>query len=92
MDLYFRITYSALTLYMMLILMRWLGPALSLDMQRGRLRWIARITDPLITRMRKILPNMGPVDFGPLASLVLVWFIRILSLRLLQDMTTQGPM
>lgn len=92
MDLYFRIIYSALTLYMMLILLRWFGPWLTLDVERGRLGWISRVTDPLITRLRRVLPHMGPVDFGPIAALVLVWFVRILSLRILQDMAVQGPM
>lgn len=92
MELYFRITYSALTLYMMLILLRWFGPWLSLDVEHGRLAWVSRLTDPLIKRIRKMLPNMGPIDFAPIGALVLVWFARTLSLRLLQDMAAQAPL
>ncbi len=90
MDLYLRITHSLLTLYMMLILLRWFGPMMSLEVTAGRLAWVGRLTDPLITRLRKVLPNMGPVDFGPLAALVLVWFIRILSVRIIEDMAFQA--
>lgn len=89
---YVRIAYSVLTLYMMLILLRWFGPWLGLEVTAGRLAWVARLTDPLITRLRKVLPHMGPVDFGPLAALVLVWFVRILSLRILEDMASQASM
>ena len=92
MDLYIRIAHSILTLYMMLILLRWFGPWLSLNVTGGRLGWVAWLTDPLITRLRRVLPHMGPVDFGPLAALVLVWFVRILSVRILDQMAIQGSM
>lgn len=92
MDLYLRIAHSILTLYMMLILLRWFGPWLSLDVTGGRLGWVGRLTDPLITRLRRVLPQMGPVDFGPIAALVLVWFVRILSLRFLEEMAIQASL
>ena len=92
MDLYLRIAHSLLTLYMMLILLRWFGPWMSLEVTAGRLVWVGRLTDPLITRLRKVLPHMGPMDFGPLAALVLVWFVRILSGRILEDMALQASL
>ncbi len=92
MDLYLRIAHSLLTLYMMLILLRWFGPWMSLEVTAGRLAWVGRLTDPLITRLRKVLPHMGPMDFGPLAALVLVWFVRILSGRILEDMALQASL
>lgn len=88
--LYLRIAHSVLTLYMMLILLRWFGPAMGMDFVSGRWVWVARLTDPLITRLRKVLPNMGPIDFGPLAALVVVWFVRILSNRILEDMAMKA--
>ncbi len=92
MDLYLRITHSILTLYMMLILLRWFGPWLSLEVTAGRLAWVARLTDPLITRLRRVLPNMGPVDFGPIAALVLVWLVRILSVGFLTDLADKASL
>ncbi len=92
MDLYMRITYSLLTIYMMLILLRWFGPWVSLEVTAGRLAWVGWLTDPLITRLRKVLPNMGPVDFGPPAALVLVWFVRILSVTILTDMAAKASL
>ncbi len=92
MDLYLRIAHSILTLYMMLILLRWFGPWLSLDVTGGRLKWVSLLTDPLITRLRRVLPKMGPVDFGPIAALVIVWFVRILSVRILENMAHQASL
>lgn len=91
MFIYVRIAYSLLTLYMMLILLRTIGPYISLEVDSGRLAWIARVTDPLISRVRNILPNMGPVDFGPIGALVLVWFVRILSSTILIGMARAVP-
>jgi YggT family protein len=75
-DLIIRGTYSVLSLYMLLILLRWIGPRLELDLHRGRLRWICSLTDPLIRFFRRVLPSLGPIDFGPLAALLSVWLVR----------------
>lgn len=71
----------ALTLYMMAILVRWVGPWLELDMHAWWMRAIARITDPLLGLMRRILPAMGPFDWSPVAALVAVWIVRLLLVR-----------
>ena len=71
-----QIVFALLTLYMLMILLRWFGSYISIDVETGRLSWIPRLTDPLIARIRRILPSMGPVDFGPIAALVIVWFVR----------------
>jgi uncharacterized protein YggT (Ycf19 family) len=83
MDIAVRAIYSVTTLYMMIVLLRWLGAWLSLEVEAGRLRWFALAADPLVKRMRQILPPMGPVDFAPLASLVTLWLIREVSIGFL---------
>ena len=72
-----RIIFSVLSLYMMLILARWVAGRLELEVEFGRLRWIAKAVDPLIDPLRRILPSMGPLDFGPIAALLVVWLVRI---------------
>ena len=83
-----RAAYSLGTLYMMLILIRWIGPAIGLDMTGGRMAWVSKLTDPLITRLRKVLPSMGPADFAPVASLLLVWLLRELSVNIITSYMT----
>ena len=73
---------TAFTLYMLLILVRWAAPWLQLDLHSRRLQWIGRLTDPLINLMRRLLPPMGPLDFGPLAALIAVWIAREIILRI----------
>lgn len=84
MDLHLRLIYAGFTLYMMVILLRWFAPYLCIEVDEGRLRWISRLADPLINRMRRVLPPMGPVDFGPLAAWALVWLAREISLTVFQ--------
>lgn len=74
---------SAFTLYMLLILIRWLAGFLELNLYDIRFRWIGRLVDPLISAVRRILPTMGPMDFAPVATLLIVWLVRELVLAML---------
>lgn len=82
-DVIERAVYNLLTLYMLAILLRWIGAWIGLEMEYGRWRFIARITDPVLNRVRGILPSMGPVDFSPIASLFVVWILREVSRQLI---------
>ena len=75
--------FSLATLYMILILLRWFGPWLELNTDAGRLAWIGRVTEPVIQRVRRLLPPMGPLDFGPIATLFAVWLLRTIAVALL---------
>ncbi len=75
---------SVCTFYMLLILVRWFAPFLELNMHDVRYRWIGRVVDPLVGGVRRILPNLGPMDFGPLATLFIVWIVREVALGMLQ--------
>lgn len=68
---------SVLTLYMLAILVRWTAQWIELDVRSRRLRWLPRITDPLINLMRRVLPPTGPMDWGPIAAVVSVWVLRL---------------
>lgn len=73
-----RIIFGALlTLYMLAILLRWLGPWIDLNFHRGPARWIPKLTDPLVNFIRHRLPPLGPMDWAPLAAVMLVWIARI---------------
>ncbi len=44
---------------------------------RNRVVWtvadfLYRVTEPLFARLRRVLPNFGPVDLAPLAVLLLI--------------------
>ena len=71
--------YSGITLYMLLVLTRWLGPFLELDFYDARLRWIARGVDPLLRAVRRALPPVGPIDAGPPVAILLLWIARTIA-------------
>jgi len=83
-----RLIHALATLYMMLILLNWLGPWMEFDIRSGRFAWIARLTDPLVDAIRKRMPSLGPVDFAPMAAVLSVWILREVIVRVVaQSMT-----
>jgi YggT family protein len=50
---------------------------------RNRVVWtiadfLYRVTEPMFRRLRRILPNFGPVDLAPLAVLLLITAAKLL--------------
>ena len=36
-----------------------------------------RLTDPILNRIRRFLPNLGSIDIAPVILLLLIWFIEM---------------
>ena len=36
-----------------------------------------RLTDPILNRIRRFLPNLGTLDISPVVLLLLIWFIEM---------------
>ena len=36
-----------------------------------------RLTDPIINKIRRFLPNLGSLDISPIILLLLIWFIEM---------------
>ncbi len=77
---------NIMSAYMLLILVRWTAGWLEFDIHSARWDWICRLTDPLIIKLRQILPHMGPFDFGPLAALCLVWLVKLITWQVMVQM------
>ena len=75
--------YNGITLYMLLIIVRWLGPFLELDFYDARLRWIGRAVDPVLRGVRRVAPPIGPFDAGPVIALLLLWLFRTVAIEVL---------
>lgn len=68
--------YSAITLYMMALLLRWLAPFLSVNMYARPYVWLNPIIDPYLKLIRNTLPSMGFTDWSPVAGILILWVIR----------------
>jgi uncharacterized protein YggT (Ycf19 family) len=82
-----RLVWGLFTLYMLMILLRYTGSWLGLDLHGGYLRVIPRVTDPLFGWIRRTLPSLGPMDYAPLLALFAVWLAREITAVLLIRMT-----
>ncbi len=76
------VIYCGLTLYMMVLLIRWLGPWLELEFNGPYMRIVPLLSDPLIRFMKRLLPPMGPMDFSPLAAVMGVFILRLILVQL----------
>ena len=47
------------------------------------LKFLHRITEPILAPLRRIIPRVGPLDFSPLVAIILLQAIYYLSLYLL---------
>ena len=36
-----------------------------------------RLTDPMLNKIRRFLPNLGSLDISPIILLLLIWFIEM---------------
>ncbi len=36
-----------------------------------------RLTDPILVKIRRFLPNLGALDISPIILLLLIWFIEM---------------
>lgn len=71
-----RIVYAVATTYMILVMLRWFGPALEFDMSNPRWRWAKILVDLPLTRLRQVVPSLGPWDPAPIALLLIIWIVR----------------
>lgn len=49
----------------------------------GAARALTRLTDPLLTPVRRVLPPIGGRDFSPLVVILLIWVIEELIVRVI---------
>ena len=36
-----------------------------------------RLTDPILNKIRRVIPNLGSLDISPVILLLLIWFIEM---------------
>ncbi|MFL2896759.1 MAG: YggT family protein [Candidatus Pelagibacter sp.] len=41
------------------------------------LEFTYKLTDPILNKIRRILPNLGAFDISPIILLILIWFIEM---------------
>lgn len=71
-----KIVDMALTLYLYIIIARavlsWVNP----DPYNPIVSFIHRVTDPVLYKVRRILPDFGGIDFSPMLVIGAIFFIQ----------------
>lgn len=55
------------------VVMSWVNP----DPYNPIVTFINRVTEPLLSRIRRFMPATGPVDFSPLVAFALIYVLQI---------------
>jgi YggT family protein len=78
-----------LTLYLYIVLGRailsWVNP----DPRNPIVRFLYSATEPLLYRVRRVLPYMGGIDFSPLVVILLIYFLQSFLVGTLQDLAVR---
>jgi len=66
----------ALNIYMHIIIARailsWVNP----DPYNPIVNFLYRATEPVLSRVRRIIPDMGGIDLSPLIVLLIIYFLK----------------
>ncbi len=75
-----------LWLYMWIVIARavisWVNP----DPYNPIVRFLISATEPLLWRMRRVLPAMGGIDFSPMILILGLYFLQTFLVASLQDL------
>lgn len=80
-----RILDMILTLYFWVVIARALLSWVNPDPYNPIVSFLYRITEPLLARVRRILPPMGGIDLSPMLLMVAIFFVKQFVLSSLYD-------
>ena len=79
-----------LLIYMWIIIIRALISWVSPDPYNPIVRFLYRVTEPVLRPVRRILPVSGMgIDFSPLIVILVIYFLRIFLVRILFQLAAQ---
>ena len=64
------------TLYTLAIIARALLPWLRISYYHPIMRFLIRITEPVLAPLRRYIPPMGGLDFTPMIALLVLWLLE----------------
>jgi len=75
-----------LTIYLYILIARaiisWVNP----DPYNPIVNFLYRSTEPILSRVRKFLPDMGGLDLSPIIVLVVIYFLQSFLVRSIYDL------
>jgi YggT family protein len=74
-----------LTLYLFIVIARALISWVNPDPRNPIVRFLNNATEPLLYRVRRVLPFMGGIDFSPLVVIIGIYFVQGFLVASLRD-------
>jgi len=65
-----------LNIYMWIIIARALISWVNPDPYNPVVNFLYRATEPVLSRVRRIIPNLGGIDLSPLIVLLIIYFLK----------------
>jgi YggT family protein len=75
-----------LTLYMYIVIARALISWVNPDPRNPIVRFLYNATEPLLYRVRRVVPYMGGIDFSPLVVIIAIYFLQSFLVASLVDL------
>jgi len=67
------------------VLISWVNP----DPFNPIVQGLARVTDPVLEPLRRVIPPIGPIDISPLAALLILQALRYFLVHTLMDLSVR---
>lgn len=75
-----------LTLYLYIVIARAIVSWVSPDPRNPIVRFLYNATEPVLYRVRRLIPPIGGIDFSPLLVIVAIYFLESFLVASLQDL------
>jgi YggT family protein len=75
-----------LTLYLYIVIARALVSWVNPDPRNPIVRFLYNATEPLLYRVRRVVPYMGGIDFSPLVVIIGIYFLQGFLVASLMDL------
>lgn len=75
-----------LTLYMYIVIARALISWVNPDPRNPIVRFLYNATEPLLSRVRRVVPYMGGIDLSPLIVIIGIYFLQSFLVASLMDL------
>ena len=81
-----RLVNLAFTVYSLTIVLRALLPWFGISYHHPLMRFLLRVTEPLLAPIRRMMPSTGGLDFAPMVALFVLWALEWVLTRLIAAM------
>jgi YggT family protein len=71
-----RLINLAFTVYSLAFIARSLLPWFRISYYHPVMRFLIRVTEPVLAPLRRYIPPMGGLDFTPMVALILLWIVE----------------